>query len=48
MKFKMYQVPVTEMYAVRTQVVMDATVNPVSGDTNIPGGGEDDGEGCFD
>ena len=26
MKMKMYQVPVTEMYAIRAQVIMDGTV----------------------
>ena len=47
MKVKMYQVPVTEMFAVRAQVIM-AGSNPdgVSGE-GIPGGGEDDG-GIFD
>lgn len=34
MKMKMYQVPVTEMYAVRSQVVMDGSV--MKGD-NAPG-----------
>ncbi len=35
MKMKMYQVPVTEMYAIRAQVIM---VSPKSGD-QVPGGG---------
>lgn len=34
MKMKMYQVPVTEMYAVRAQVIMEGTVQaapPIEG-----------------
>lgn len=38
MKMKMYQVPVTEMYAVRAQVIMEGTVQ---GAPQIGGGGED-------
>ena len=43
MKMKMYQVPVTEMYAIRAQVIMDGTVQ---GAPKIDGGGE--GTGVFD
>ncbi len=44
MKMKMYQVPVTEMYAVRAQVIMDGTVmkgdNAPGSDYTAPGAGE--------
>lgn len=43
MKMKMYQVPVTEMYAICAQVIMDGTVQ---GAPKIDGGGE--GSGVFD
>lgn len=36
MKMKMYQVPVTEMYAIRAQVIMEGTVQ---GSPQIGGGG---------
>ena len=43
MKF-MYQVPVTETYAIRSQVIMDGTVikgNTPGSDWTAPGGGSD-------
>lgn len=40
MKVKMYQVPVTEMFALRAQVIMESTIpNGVAGE-GIPGAGE--------
>lgn len=36
MKMKMYQVPVTKMYAIRAQVIMDGS----EGSAGLPGDGE--------
>ena len=41
MKVKMYQVPVTEMYAVRTQAVVCGTTPDGVGGENLPGAGTD-------
>ncbi len=41
MKVKMYQVPVTEMYAVRTQAVVCGTIPDGAAGVGIPGGDED-------
>lgn len=47
MKMKMYQVPVTEMYAIRAQVIMDGTVmkgNTPGSQYTAEGDGYDDGK----
>ena len=43
MKMKMYQVPVTEMYAIRAQVIMDGTVIPITDKFEVPATSQSEG-----